>query len=242
MEKLQNLEYNNFIELLDYLESLCDSDIPEERELFVEEKIQNFFPELDAVQELELSYIVKTRNKEAFELFKGGYPDIMIDTTGRSTPESKDYWQLVENSLESIYNFAIQELESAKFIDKSFNKVNTQVYNAKTLSCLKNMEALKKDNYLLHRKLFIDSNRKVSAKEFKRAEDELKSIGLDASAFLISVVRYAHKTKDVFIFLDHLFKRINILASDVNLKSKASREFLSNIKLVIDKNNKLYEK
>jgi hypothetical protein len=91
MEHLQNLEYDNFIELLNYLESLSESEITEEIEVFVEEKIQNFFPHLDAVQQLELSYIVKNRDEKAFDLFKESYPELEIDPTGQSTPAEKQY-------------------------------------------------------------------------------------------------------------------------------------------------------
>jgi hypothetical protein len=241
MEKLQNLEYNNLIELLNYLESLSESDIPEETEVFVEEKIQNFFPHLNAVQQLELSYIVKNRDEKAFELFRESYPDLEIDPTGQSIPDEKQYWQLTENSLNSIYDLAIQDLEANRFMDRSYNKVNTQVYNARTLACLKNMEAMKYDNYVLHRKLFLD-NSTLTNKQMKVVEDGLKELGLKPAAFLINVIKYCHKRKeDYSIFLDHLFKRIEVLIADKELTSDSNKEFLSNINSIIDKNNKLYE-
>ena len=242
MEKLQNLEYNNFIELLGYLESLSKSDIPEEKEIFVEEKIQSFFPELDAIQELELSYIVKQRDEKAFNLFKESYPDLLIDPTGQSTPESKDYWELTEKSLESIYEFALRDLESSAFNDKSYNKVNTQVYNARNLSCLINMEPTKYDAYAMYRKLFFDSSQDFSRQEYKEAEIQLKELNLNYSAFLITVLKYAFKRKeDISVFMDHLFRRIEVLHSDKDLKSSINKVFLSNINSIIDKNNKLYE-
>jgi hypothetical protein len=241
MEKLQNLEYDNFIDLLNYLESLSESDIPEEIEVFVEEKIQKFFPHLNAVQQLELSYIVKNRDRKTFELFKESYPELDIDPTGQSTPDEKQYWQLTENSLNSVYDLAVQDLETNRFIDRSYNKVNTQVYNAKTLACLKNMETMKYDNYIFHRKLFLDSSATTN-KKMKVVEESLRKLGLQPAAFLINVIKYCHKRKeDYSIFLDHLFKRIEILSADKKLSSEGNREFLSNINSIIDKNNKLYE-
>jgi hypothetical protein len=119
--------------------------------------------------------------------------------------------------------------------------VNTQVYNAKTLACLKNMNAMKYDNYIFHRKLFLDSSI-MTNKKIKVVEGSLKELGLQPAAFLINVIKYCYKRKeDYSIFLDHLFKRIEILSVDKELSSESNREFLSNINSIIDKNNKLYE-
>jgi hypothetical protein len=76
----------------------------------------------------------------------------------------------------------------------------------------------------------------------KVVEESLRKLGLQPAAFLINVIKYCHKRKeDYSIFLDHLFKRIEILSADKKLFSEGNREFLSNINSIIDKNNKLYE-
>lgn len=242
MEKLGGLDYNNFIELLDYLESLSEYETEEETGVFVEEKIHNFFPNLDAVQEIELSYIISNRDKKLFEVFKQNNPDIELDPTGQSTPKDRDYWQLTENALNSVYTLAKEDLESTKFIDKSYNKVNTQVYNAKNLNCLANMESMKYDSYLMHRKLFLDSSNIKTGKEFNELERKLTEIGVKPSQFLINVVKYCYKRKDDYsVFLRHLFDRIEVLHSDNELTSESNKSFLDSINTVIAKNNLLYD-
>jgi len=242
MEKLGGLDYNNFIELLDYLESLSEYETEEETGVFVEEKIHSFFPNLDAVQEIELSYIISNRDKKLFEVFKQNNPEVEVDPTGQSVPKDRDYWQLTENALNSVYTLAKEDLESTKFIDKSYNKVNTQVYNAKNLNCLANMESMKYDSYLMHRKLFLDSSNIKTGKEFNELERKLTEIGVKPSQFLINVVKYCYKRKDDYsVFLRHLFDRIEVLHSDNELTSESNKSFLDSINTVIAKNNLLYD-
>jgi len=242
MDLLKNLEYDNFIELLDYLEGLSESKIPEDIEVFLGERILNFFPDLNAVQEVELNYILMHREKSLFDAFKLEHPMLAIDSSGKSTPNKKQYWELSENALNSVYSLALQEVEKTDVKDTSYNKVNTQVYNAKNLSCLKHMPHQKYESYIYYRKLLLNKYHKHTAKEFNELEKKLKELKLEPSKFLINVVKYCYKeTNDYSVFLDHLFKRVENLHADTDLTSESNKKFLANINLVIDKNNSLYE-
>jgi len=250
MNYLKDLNFEDLVELLEYLENISGKETPEERISFVEERIGNFFPNLSALQELEFSFIINNRDRQSFETFRASYPDLEIDTEGRSTPKEKAYWQIREKALESIYTFALEDLQNNSFIDKSKNKINTQVYNAKNLSILKNMEETRSQAYIYiyQRKLFLDrwkGHYIINQKRFNEIEKILATVidGNDVPSFLMKVVLYCKNKneKDFSVFLEHMFERIEILGLDGSLSSESNKQFLENIKTVIDKNNLLYE-
>jgi hypothetical protein len=247
MNFLKDLDFENLVELLEYLENISNKETKEERLNFVEERIGNFFPNLSAIQEIELSYIINNRDRDSFELFKASYPNLGIDVEGRSVPKDKNYWEIRETSLESVYQFALEELSKYE-VDKSKYRINSQVYNAKTLDELKNMSPHRPDLYIYQRKLFLDRWRGINLtdpREFNRVEKLLIDIlGEKTNAFLIDVVEYCKSKNDArqfLTFLEHLFERIEILSLDKELTSETNRLFLENINTIINKNNKLYE-
>lgn len=226
---LTDLEYTEFIELVEYLDSL-----PEGPAISL---IGSFFPKLSALQELEMGYIIDTRDEQAFEKFKSDYPDLEIDTEGKSSPEKKNYWEISEKSLNYTYDLAFSALKTNNFSDKSLSKINTQIYNAKSLACLKNKEFLDSNLYYAQRKLFVDKYN-LDFNSFNTAEKILKDKGLEPTKFFVYVIEYCNKKKyeNFQKFLDHLFRRINLLNDDVNLVSISNRDFLDNINSVINKN------
>jgi hypothetical protein len=234
MNALRDLSHSEFVELVKFLNSLS-----EESNAML--NIGGFFPKLTAVQELELSYVIENDNNERlFEKFKSDYPDLEIDPEGASTPSKKNYWEIAERSINYTYDLAFNDLKSNNFKDGSPDKGNTQIYNSRTLACLKNMPVDKKVIYFIQRKLFIDKFAGyLGLKDFRHIEDILKELGLDYQTFLSYVILYVKekKYKNFGLFLSHLFKRIELLKSDKELKSQSNREFLESIKIVINKNN-----
>jgi hypothetical protein len=232
MAFLRDLYYKEFVDLIDFLEGVSEGGAIE--------SIGKFFPQMTAVQEMELGYIIDSKNEEAFNRFKSDYPDMEIDAEGKSTPIKKDYWEITEKSLNYTFQMALEELKGSDFRDKSSDKANTQIYNAKTLSCLKNMEKLDPSIYYFKRKLFIEKNASyISDSQFNDVEDILKRLGVKHQSFMNYVVEYCKekKYKNFRLFIDHLFRRIDILSLDLSLKSASNKEFLESIKSVVDKNN-----
>lgn len=240
-ERLKNLNYDNFIELIEYLGEVSGKEDLEEKELFVEEKIQNFFPKLNAVQEIELSFIIKNKSQEQFELFRDNYPDLEIDVEGKSKPEDKQYWLIREKTLESVCDLALENLKENSFIDRSINKIDSQVYNAKNLSNLKNMPATEGKNYFLYRKLFLkkyEDDFLINNKNFNKYEKILKDLEIkEYNKFFLTLVNYIKEKKreEFSLFLEHLFERIELLGLDVDLTSSKNIEFKENILSIINK-------
>jgi len=229
MNYLRDLEYSEFLKLMDYLDSISENTAIS--------LIGNFFPKLSALQELEIGYIIDSKDEKAFEKFKSDYPDLEIDEQGKSEATKKDYWEITEKSLNYTYDMAFQSLKSNNFLDNTFGKINTQIYNAKTLACLNNMEYQDNTAYLLKRKLFIDKYN-LGFKSFNEAESILKEKGLETSKFFVYVVGYCKdkKYENFNKFLDHLFRRIELISRDTELKSSSNKEFLDNIISIINKN------
>jgi hypothetical protein len=233
MNYFKDLDYSNFIELIDYLNSISDNNAIS--------VIGSFFPSLTAVQELEMSYIIDSRDERAFEKFKIDYPDLEVDVEGKSEPSRKDYWEITERSLNYTYELAFSNLKSNNFRDESLNRGNTQIYNAKTLAVLKNMNAEDDRAYFMRRKLFLDKgeNYIVSQEKFNKIEKIISELGLDSSKFMVYVLNHIKEKKfeNYRLFLEHLFKRIELLSLDKDLKSASNKDFVDNIKTVINKNN-----
>jgi len=241
--KLRELEFEGLMGLIEFLEKLSKKETPEERETFAEERLSGFFPSLTAVQEMELFYICKSKNRDAFNRFRDEYPDIEMDETGKSQPKDKRYWEIKEKALNEIYEFALEDLKKNFFQDRTTNKVNTQVYNAKNLSALKNMDKQKSEIYIFSRKLFVDNFKGddfINSKTFNNIEKTMKLIGIkDPSKFLVNVINYCKgkKREKIILFLEHLFDRIEILSYDTELSSQTSKDLLDGINFVINKNN-----
>lgn len=241
MEYFKDLNYKNFIELIDYLESLSESKEEKDINFFVSERIKNFFPNLNALQDMELSYIISTKDEHAFEAFKADYPEIKIDPTGRSTSELKDIWSVKEKSLNTLFDMSIEFLKENNYKDKSKNKVNSQVFNAKTLAPLLNREFPEDVPYaFLRHKLILKhpNSDLVTLQNFKMHEEMLEELGYDYSSILYPVIKYIlNKKHDNFeIFLDHTFGRIELLFQDKELKSESNKMFKNKLELLIKKN------
>jgi hypothetical protein len=242
MNQIKDLEYKNFIELLDYLENLSGSDEEDIRKAFMEERIHNFFPTLTALQELEFSHVVNTRNEQSFEKFKQDYPDLKVDSDGKSTPIEKNYWEIKERAVKSIYDLAENNLKENSFKDESPNKVNSQVHNARSLSCLLNRDFGEPKAYVFSRKLFIDkfpNENFISFEKFTEIEKILSDKEIDAKKFLFYVIEYCKNKKlgNFIYFLENLFTRIELLGLDKSLISEENKLFLSNVIKVVNKNN-----
>jgi hypothetical protein len=230
MELLRDLNYEDFSELITYLESITDNAAMI--------AIGSFFPKLSALQEIELGYIVDSKDRDAFERFKEEYPDLEIDPEGKSQPEEKRYWEVTEKALNHTYDLAFNYLKNNNFKDDSPDKGNTQIYNAKSLAALKNMEYQDSSIYPFKRKLFLDKNPYLSNKEFNKIESVLKSISVDPNRLMIYVISYCKDKKyhNFNVFLEHLFKRIEILAEDKDMTSQSNKDFLEAINTIINKN------
>ena len=158
-------------------------------------------------------------------------------------PSERKYWEIKLKALENIYMFAMKDLEENKFVDRSYDKINTQVYNARNLSALKNMDRLKPEVYIYARKLFLDKHKGdpfINNKTFNLMENNLREIGIETpQAFLSNVVEHCNKKRrgEIIFLLEHIFDRIELLKHDIDVEAQENKDFLEGIKSIISKNN-----
>ncbi len=240
MNTIKDLEYSNFIELVEYLKSISGEENEDGKMGFVLNRMGNFFPELTSLQELELGYVLDNLDKEKYERFRDNNPDIRVDETGKSSPSKKDYWMIKEKALNHLFDMAQNNLKSKDFKDNHPDRLDTQVHNAKTLSPLKNMQKQDSIAYAFKRALFFKKFSFMPAEDFVKYEKHMEELGVeDYTVFLNYFLSYCYnkKYKNFSIFFEHVLKRIEILYSDKDLKSQFNKDFLEAIKSIVNKNN-----
>jgi hypothetical protein len=241
MKKLNELTFNNLLELVDYLKILSQKETLEEQINFVEDRLGGFFPNLNANQELELFYIVNNKDEVAFNIFKEQNKDMDVDETGMSQPSQKNYWEIKEKALESIYSAALEKLEKRDFKDSSKHRIHTQVYWAKNLNCFKNIKIENISplvSYSYRKKVFLNkflNDPILNEFTINKIEKHLTSFNIDYKKFFELFFKFVeNKKRDNFIlFTEHLFKRIELMSSDKDLISVNNKQFKDNLENVI---------
>jgi hypothetical protein len=232
MVKLREVEFTEFLELVDYLESISEGG--------TQALIGRFFPFMSATEELELNYIIDTRNWGRFNAFKEAHPEMDVDPEGKTDPSPKDYWEVQLKSIEAVHEMASSYLNKSKGIEDISNKPNTQIVSAKSLKPLLSMPHQDPAFYVPKKKLFLDKHTSgiLNRARVEDAESSLRRLGIAPNTFMIYVFSYcsSKKEENYKVFLDHLFRRLSILSEDSALKSQSNREFLEAIKSVSQRN------
>jgi hypothetical protein len=206
---------------------LSEKEITGEDEVneFLVSKLQKFFPELTPLQEIEFNTLVRELTEENYNDFVAKYPDIHVDPTGKSTPKKKEYWELLADSIEKIYETATQKEEKIP--------ADYQVISAFSLDFLKKK---KYQAYLLTRKMLCEKMN-YEKTVFETYEQALlkKFSKEETNVFMGQVTGYLwdnRKTlKSKSILVENFMARLECfsLAPD----SEKNAEFVKNIAAVI---------
>jgi hypothetical protein len=232
MVKLRDVGFSEFLELVDYLESISEGG--------TQALIGRFFPFMSATEELELNYIIDTRDQGKFNAFRDAHPEMDVDPEGKTDPSPKDYWEVQLKSIEAVHEMASSYLDKRKGIEDISNKPNTQIVSAKSLKPLLSMPHQDPAFYVPKKKLFIDKHESgtLNKARIEDAESTLRRIGVAPNTFMIYVFAYcsSKKEENYKVLLDHLFRRLSILSEDSALKSQENRDFLHAVKSVSERN------
>ena len=229
--KLSELSYNDFKALIDFL--------TEDRVDNVIERLLRFFPSASALEIFDIQFAVNAimnDDKDAEKIYKSvveSHPDTIVDSTGRSPiGPLDDFWEIRLKSLDVLYETALNELKNHNFADNSPHKINSQVYNGKKLSNLKNVK-IEKSSYWMLKTLYFKNHPEsiINMNSLKRAEvilDKLFNSHRILEKLLVKVSK--KKYENYSLFAEHFFERLDILSHDPSLKNPSNREFFDNLK------------
>jgi hypothetical protein len=232
MVKLKEVSFEEFLELVDYLESISEGG--------TQALIGRFFPFMSATEEFELNYVIDTREKANFERFRESYPEMNIDPDGKTEPSPKDYWEVHLKSLENVHQMASKYLEGRTGSEGMPNKPNGQIVAARSLEPLIRLPRQDPSFYIPRKKLFLDKHGTgpITRSRVEMAEADLRSVGVAPNTFLTPMLAYCEskKIENYRVFVDHLLRRLSILSEDKHLRSDVNRHFLAAVKSVSERN------
>lgn len=231
MKRISEMNYENFKELLLFLKEKYETPT----ELL--SGLQKFFPNLTAVQEMELMYVCDAILNEleyAEKLFTGfieKYPEIEVDETGKSEPAKKAYWELELETLEVMYKNSKDYMKAHKR-DMTKSKVHEQTINARELTCLMSMP---KSNvpYLYRRVLYLKNNPKgIQASEFDKAEKELEQLNISREVLgvFLAYLQKTQKNVSQNTFTKHFLSRLLLATKDQN--NEINKKFIKSLKKI----------
>jgi hypothetical protein len=232
MVKLREVGFTEFLELVDYLESISEGG--------TQALIGRFFPFMSATEELELNYVIDTREQTRFEAFREAHPDMEVDPEGKTEPSKKDYWEVHLKSIEAVHEMASKYLEKRGGIEDLQNKPNTQITSARSLKPLLSMPRQDPAFYVPKRKLFLDKhpNGALSKQRVEDAEKRLRNLKIAPNSVMTAMFAFcsSKKPENYRVFVDHFLRRLEILSEDSELKSDVNRDFLAALKTLSETN------
>lgn len=234
MIKLKEIKFSEFVNLVKFLQ--FDND---ENEFYnILKRLTRFIKDLNEMKAIQLGNIIKEilndnteKAENDYNVYLEQYGDLEVDPEGRLDLTPIQYYEISLQSCELLFERALSELEDHNFHDDSPNKINLQIYNAKTLKPL--IDSLNKDPYLLKRALYFkNKNVAISMGELKEIEDNLKTAVPDNyNNVLCAFINYIFNKMpiNVHFFIEHFKTRLSVLVKDKEKIYDADREFYENL-------------
>jgi hypothetical protein len=188
---------------------------------------------MDALQQMEMDYIADSRSEFAFDRFRNDYPDLRIDESGTSVPKKKNYAEIRAKALDEVYSEAYSNLRKANFHDSSKSDEDSQIYNAKSLSCLENaIPKLDPKDYAPARFMFLKKH-PDDAISIGRIEEYIGKLGFDPKPISAAIVSYCSrkgKEESYRSFLFHLSNRLEVANKDANRDLPMTKDLIGRLK------------
>lgn len=229
MIKFAEVPFTEFQELVNFLKFNDD----EHEYHNVTKRLSRFIKEVDAMQSILIDNIVEDiltdKLEEAetlYNSFHETYPDKMFDENGTLDLSDIKYFEIALQSCDMLF----EQAEEKRKNNEDTN-VDKQIYNAKTLSCLKHLTG--KFEYPMRRVLYFKRNNVSMTKEqLIDAEEKVRELCPEnfdkiMGKFLFYI--YEKKYEKCCFFIDHFLHRLDILYKDKNREYKSNQEFYDNL-------------
>lgn len=236
-EEIKDLKFDEFKSLVNFIKSTADrfnngtfsiTSVNESKN-FIMKSMCRFFPELTALQEVELSSVIDNLDESEYNLFKEKYPNIYIDSTGKSEPRKKNYYEVRLETLATLYKFCKESKD---------DKFNKEIIEAKDLGCLKEKKYM--GGVLTRKLLFSKPDAFIDFSHWKEYENFFKNfIGKQkADIFLGQILGYVKENKNKKNFVNNIVSRMDCLMleqdKEKTIKHAENAQFLENINSVIE--------
>lgn len=231
MIKLKNVPFSEFNELVKFL--------GKDKDIYIIERIGRFFTNLNSEELFDLNHLCSMilnddpSAEDVYRLYIENHPDAEMDETGKSNVkiDISDAWLLSLKSIDSLYAMAEETLKKNNYVDNSPHKVNSQVYNGKNLSNLKNYKS--KHDYLSNKVLYFKKHTEtkgLNKENLKLAEKTLSALKLPYTS-LNKIIEIAELkiSENWETFVEHFFVRMDALSHDIDLNNSSNKEFYNNL-------------
>lgn len=229
MIKFAEVPFTEFQELVNFLKFNDD----EHEYHNITKRLGRFIEGLDAFQSILIDNMVEDiltdKLKEAeilYNSFHENYPDKMFDENGTLDMSDIKYFEIALQSCDMLFEQAEEKRKN-----NTDTQIDRQIYNAKTLSVLKELKG--EFNYPMRRVLYFKKNNISIAKEtLYELEGKIREICPEKfndimGRFLFYI--YDKKYDKCSFFIDHFLHRVSILHKDINHEYKSNEEFYRNL-------------
>lgn len=226
MEKLKNLTYNEFEELVEFFKELESKQNPDTIDFAITRDLERFIPNINAEAAISLSNVIKSKSESDYNNFLEMYPELEFDKTGRSAPNI-DYNQLVNKTITTMYNNAVERFSNDYYKNiKSSNdtrsifqyKADKQIIDAFTLEPLIKLKTKSNNDYVGTELLTIFNKNyqkplAITKSQYLQLQSESKDILNRRSNLAPKVLEYSmiKKENNVTVFIDHVIERVHLV-------------------------------
>lgn len=222
--KFKELEYKDFLELVNFIEDHFKNQNDAKTKTLV--VLRKFIPVLNGFQLILLMNFLEEKTEEKFNNLINNAGDVLFDPTGKSEPTESDFNAMNLEMIESMANNPIRENSKT-----SIKRRYREVLVAKTLKPLIDIKVSglynqKKKLYLRKAANIIDGD------ELNKLENNLKDLNLKYTNILEKVLEYSlsRSEENARVFIEHFSIRVAACISD--LKDPRSEEFYNNLKRI----------
>lgn len=200
----------------------------------ITKRLTRFIEEMNAYQSVLIDNIVKDilegKEKDAhdlFDTFQKTYPNIKFDPEGKLDLTDFNYFEISLQSIDMLFSQAKEKIEN-----NSAEDIDFQIYNAKTLEPLLNLNG--RFEYPLKKFMYFKNNsiRPITKENFKKIEIIINELFPEENNILGKFLNYIYykKYEKCITFIEHFLYRIDILYKDKELTHNSNKEFYELLK------------
>lgn len=226
--KIKELEYNDFLELLTFIEGHFKDD--EEHKIKTLLVLRKFFPKLEGIQLILLVNLIEGKTEELFNAFLSVAGENDFDPTGKSTPEDANFGGMNLDMLDMMTMNKLKD-DAKPAVKRKYREMMA----AKTLEPLILKKDLKSETYVYRKKVYLRKSEKAfSLEELNKFEENLKKLDVNYHQILVRMIDYISErsTDNGRLFFEHVSTRVLSCVMDSTLSDPRNVEYLEKLRKI----------